>query len=308
MGDLARHGRHRLDIPIRHAKGRTVSQATPRVAAVTGGASGIGLGIVRRLVADGWKVVAGDINAVTLNEAFGDSDEENVVGVSCDVSVESHVARLVETAVERFGRLDCMVNNAGISGAFGPIHELDVAHWDFTFGVLARGVFLGTKHATRQFLAQGGGGSIVNMCSIAAWDGGTGPQAYSAAKAAVQNLTWSTAAELAEHRIRVNAVAPGSVITPMWMKGRDQSDVDRALQLQPLKEPTTSEHVAEAVAFLAAPEPAMITGTCVAVDGGISAAGTDLARRLGNNPGDLKISGLNMGTSGTKSVVNVLGD
>ncbi len=273
---------------------------------MTGGASGIGLGIVERLVADGWKVVAGDINPVTLEQAFASFDAGDVAGVGCDVSVEDDVARLVATAVERFGRLDCMVNNAGISGAFGPIHELDVAHWDFTFAILARGVFLGTKHATRQFLAQGGGGSIVNMCSIAAWDGGTGPQAYSAAKAAVQNLTWSTAAELAAHRIRVNAVAPGSVITPMWMKGRDQSHVDQALALQPVKEPTTSAHVAEAVAFLADPEPAMITGTCVAVDGGISAAGTDLARRLGNNPGALRISGLNMGTSGAKSVVNVL--
>jgi NAD(P)-dependent dehydrogenase (short-subunit alcohol dehydrogenase family) len=274
-----------------------------RVAVVTGGASGIGLGVVERLVADGWSVVAGDLNDASMASLVESHDPATLRAQRCDVSDEAQVAALVERAVEDFGRLDCFVNNAGITGAFGPIVDIEVEHWDFTFAVLVRGVFLGTKHAARQFLAQGGGGSIVNMCSIAAFDGGTGPQAYSAAKAAVLNLTLSTAAELAGHRIRVNAVAPGSVITPMWMKGRDQSHVDQALELQPVKEPTRAEHVADVVAFLADPAGLMTTGTCIAVDGGISAAGTDLARRLGNAPGDLTITGLNHGTSGAKSVV-----
>lgn len=281
------------------------TQAT-RVAVVTGGASGIGLGVVDALLDEGWSVVAGDLNGATLTSMKEGRDGDRLAGVRCDVTSEVEIEGLVAAAVERFGRLDCMVNNAGISGAFGPITDVSVEHWDFTFAVLVRGAFLGIKHAARQFIAQGGGGAVVNMGSIAAYDGGAGPQAYSAAKAAVHNLTLSAASELAAHRIRVNTVAPGSVITPMWMKGRDESHVEQALELQPVKEATTAAHVARAVAFLADPTDVMITGACVNVDGGITAAGTDLARRLGNAPGDLQIAGLNHGTTGQRSVVTAL--
>ncbi len=136
-----------------------------------------------------------------------------------DVSIEPDVEALVALAVESFGRLDVMFNNAGIGGAFGPITELEVDDWDATFAVNTRSVFLGIKYAARVMIAQGDGGSIINTASVAGLSGGGGPQAYSAAKAAVINLTQSAAVELAPHRIRVNAICPGAVYTDLLHRG-----------------------------------------------------------------------------------------
>jgi hypothetical protein len=135
--------------------------------------------------------------------------------VRTDVSIESEVEAAVAAVPERYGRLDCVVNNAGVGGAFGPITEIEVEDWDYTFAVITRGVFLGIKHAARVMQAMGTPGSIVNTGSIAGLGGGVGPQAYSAAKAAVLNLTRLAAVELAPFRIRVNAVNPGAIATPI---------------------------------------------------------------------------------------------
>src|SRR6266545_2947873 len=122
-----------------------------------------------------------------LDGAQGHADR--LAALRGDVSTELHVADLVGLAVERFEGLDCVFNNAGVGGAFGPIGETTADEWDFTFAVLVRGVFLGIKHASNRMKAQGRGGSIINTASVAGIGGGAGSHAYSAAKAAVANLT-----------------------------------------------------------------------------------------------------------------------
>ena len=182
------------------------------------------------------------------------------------------------TAVDRvsvaFGHIDCVVNNAGLGGAFGPVTELEAEDWDYTFGVLTRGVFLGIKHGARAMEAQGDGGSIVNMASLAGLSGGSGPQAYSAAKAAVINLSQTTAVELAASMIRVNTICPGLIRTPSWPLGRRPDQVEAVPgQIQPWPEPGRAEDVAGAIAFLVGPDSGFITGHTLVVDGGQTAAG-----------------------------------
>src|SRR3712207_1439393 len=157
--------------------------AAARAALVTGGASGIGRATVARLRAEGWKVVLADLNAENGERAATELGA-GVRFVRADVSEEADVAGAVRTCVAEFGRIDCVVNNAGVGGAFGELTNIAVADWDYTFAVLVRSVFLGIKHGARAMRAAGRGGSIVNTASVAAFSGGAGPQAYSAAKAA----------------------------------------------------------------------------------------------------------------------------
>ncbi|MCP4222519.1 MAG: SDR family NAD(P)-dependent oxidoreductase, partial [Actinomycetia bacterium] len=171
-------------------------QLEGRVAVITGAASGMGLATAERFVAEGAKVIIADFN-VEGGQAAADALGPAARFTLCDVSREDDVAAAAALAVDTFGRLDIMFNNAGIGGAFGPITEIEADDWDATFGVLVRGVFLGIKHAARIMIDQGEGGSIINTGSIAGLGGGAGPQAYSAAKAAVSNLSTTAATELA---------------------------------------------------------------------------------------------------------------
>src|SRR5574338_354864 len=174
-----------------------------KVALVTGGGSGIGRASALTFLREGARVAVGDVNEASLAEtvalARAQGAAERVASLRVDVSAERDVAALVALAVERFGGLDCVFNNAGVGGAFGPIGETTVEEWDFTFAVLVRGVFLGIKHGAARMKAQGRGGSIINTASIAGIGGCAGPHAYSAAKAAVANLSRSVSAELPEH-------------------------------------------------------------------------------------------------------------
>jgi NAD(P)-dependent dehydrogenase (short-subunit alcohol dehydrogenase family) len=210
------------------------------------------------------------------------------------VTDEDAVAALVAAAHERFGGLGCVVNNAGILGAYGALTELQVADWDATFAVLVRGVFLGTKHAARAFIAAGEGGTIVNLASVAGLSGGVGPQAYSAAKAAVINFTQSAAVELAEQRIRVNAVAPGPVLTPILGggPGRLERATEALRQAQPWPDVGLPEDVADAIAFLAGQRARFITGETLVVDGGQRAAGPLEAMRRIADPRGRGLSGM----------------
>ena len=155
-------------------------QLESKVAIVTGGASGMGLATVRRFLEEGASVVVGDLNSDNgrqlLEELSADGYGEKVRFTVTDVSVEDDVAAMTELALDAFGRLDIVFNNAGIGGAFGPITELEVDDWDTTFHVLVRSVFLGTKHAAKVLIEQGQGGSIINTASIAGMGGGAGPQ------------------------------------------------------------------------------------------------------------------------------------
>lgn len=262
---------------------------------------------VLRLCADGARVVAADLNAAGGDSLLAAAAEAGVEAsvrlVTVDVADERDVERAVGTAVEEFGGLDVMVNNAGVGGAFGPVTELESEDWDYTFGVLARGVFLGIKHASRVMIDQGRGGSIVNTASVAGLSGGAGPQAYSSAKAAVINLTRSVAIELAPHRLRVNAVCPGVILTPLLHQGREEEMRDRLDGVQPWPDHGRPEDVAAAIAFLAGDDARFVTGEALCVDGGLTAVGPDLGNRLGTRPGDTGLVGVNRGGTGEASLV-----
>ena len=241
------------------------------VAVVTGGGGGIGLAIAEAVIAAGGSVVIGDVNTDRGRDA-AERLGERVRFVRADVTEEADVEALVTAAVDRFGRLDAMFNNAGVGGAFGPITEQTVEAWDATFAINVRSVFLGTKHAARRMIAQGDGGAIVNIASIAGLSGGGGPQAYSAAKAAVIGLTKATAVELAEHRIRVNAVCPGAVYTELLHRGRpERTDTWRA-EIQPWPDRGQPEMIADVACWLAGPQSRFVTGEAVVADGGLMAA------------------------------------
>lgn len=240
---------------------------TERVAVVTGAASGIGLAIARRFVAEGGVVVAGDVQQDLLDRLVAEHDGF-VVGRRTDVTVESEVEALVGLAVERFGAVHAMFNVAGASrGAL--LTDLSEADWDFTVDLCLKGVFFGIKHAGRRMLAAGTHGAIVNIASLNSrvpmFFGG----AYAAAKAGVVSLGQTAALELGEHGIRVSTVSPGLTDTPLVSGFTGVPGVRDAFMRQiPLKRPATPEDIAAAALFLASDDASYITGSNLFVDGG----------------------------------------
>jgi NAD(P)-dependent dehydrogenase (short-subunit alcohol dehydrogenase family) len=231
------------------------------------------LAIAARLVAAGGSVVIGDLNAERGRAALESLDApDRARFVRVDVSSEPDVEMLVSVAVESFGRLDAMFNNAGIGGAFGPITEQTVEAWDTTFAVNVRSVFLGVKHAARVMIEQGSGGAIVNTASVAGLSGGGGPQAYSATKSAVISLTRTTAVELAQHHIRVNAVCPGAVYTDLLHRGKPDVTDEWRREIQPWPERGQPEMIADVAVWLTSDQSRFVTGEAVTADGGLMAA------------------------------------
>jgi NAD(P)-dependent dehydrogenase (short-subunit alcohol dehydrogenase family) len=259
---------------------------TDKVVIITGGASGIGRASVLRFVEQGAQVLIADINEpgaqqtrALARERFG-AGAERVLVQQCDVTSEADVVALVDRALRSFGRLDCMFNNAGIVGAVGPLTSTSVEAWDRTFAVLVRGVFLGIKHAA---LAMGEhGGTIINTASIAGLNAGAGPLAYSTCKAAVIGLTRSAAVELAPARIRVNALCPGLILTPMLERGQTTTLGDILCDAQPWPEAGLPEHIADVALFLASDDSRFVTGEAIVADGGITARGPGVFAQ--NNP------------------------
>ncbi len=248
-----------------------------RVAVITGGAAGIGAATVRMFIEEGANVVIGDMNADAgqqlVAELTEEGDGDRVRFQAVDVSEESQVIDLMNVAQSAFGGLDIVFNNAGIGGAIGPTLEVDVDHWDQTFAVMARGVFLGIKHGGRAMRDSGRGGSIINTASIAALSGTGGPLAYSATKAAVVNITMNAAVELAHLNIRVNAVCPGIIFTDLMHRGNDARAEQTIEKIQPMQTRGEPEHIASMVRFLASDESSFVTGTTQVVDGGYLANG-----------------------------------
>lgn len=275
-----------------------------KVAVVTGGASGMGRATVLRFLEEGAKVIVGDLNETNNKDLMdeltrtGCADRAECMRV--DVSSEDDVERMLRFAPERFGRLDVVFNNAGLGGAFGPITETSVEDWDFTFHVLVRGVFLGIKHAARILIEQGEGGSIINTASVAGLCGGNGPQAYSAAKSAVVNLSQSTAVELGEYRIRVNAICPGAILTPLFHQGDPETATEVGATLQPWPEVGRGEDIAGAALFLASEDAHFVTGHALSVDGGIMAAGPHLYGKVAGTDAAQTLVGVNRGSTGEK--------
>jgi len=243
-----------------------------KVAVVTGGASGMGQATVMRFLREGAKVVVADFNvqtgADTVEMAKTAGFADRVCFIRTDVANEADIEAMLDCALDQFGGLDIVFNNAGVGGAIGPLTETSVEDWDYTFDVLAKGVFLGMKHAARRFKAQGRGGVIINTASIAGLSGDGGPTVYSAAKAAVINLTKAAAVELAADRIRVNAICPGLIKTDfakMLWEGDKGDEVAKAYPLARLGE---VEDIAGAALYLAADTGSWMTGQIMVLDGG----------------------------------------
>lgn len=261
-----------------------------RVGVVTGGASGIGEGIVRRFVADGGCCVVADLQ-IERAEALADELGDAVAAIRTDVTVEADVARAVDVAVSEFGRLDCMFNNAGMLGAVGSIADHRLDDWNRTIAVLQTSVFLGTREAARVMIP-GGGGSIVNTASTAGVRGGLGPHAYTAAKFAVVGLTESTAVELSVHNIRVNAVAPGrtvSGLTAGLIAGDPDDQVTTARHMESrsvIGRAAFPDDIAAAAVFLASELAWYVNGACLVVDGAGESLG-DKARVYFGSPTSL---------------------
>jgi NAD(P)-dependent dehydrogenase (short-subunit alcohol dehydrogenase family) len=241
-----------------------------KVAVITGAASGIGEGTARIFVAEGANVVIADMQA-ERGEALA---KELGAARFCktDVTSEDAVEAAIDHAVKAFGRFDCMVNNAGFVGGVGGIAEFKTEHWHATLSVLLDGVFYGVKHAARALLKQGQGGSILSTSSIAGLRGGYGAHAYATCKAAIVGLTRSAASELAANQIRVNAVAPGGVISALTlglMGEVDMSKLDEMAALHsPMKLPMYPEEIGQAFAYLASDHARQVTGQVLVVDAG----------------------------------------
>lgn len=253
---------------------------TGKVAVVTGGAHGIGAGTARLLHAEGARVVIGDLQVEAGERLAAElaGGTEDVVFVRADVTVESDVARLVDTAVERFGRLDVMFNNAGIIGAVGPIDRTSLEDADLTVAVNLRGVLCGMKHAARVMKPQGSG-VIISTSSPAAVMGGVGAHVYSGVKAGIIGLSHSVAAELRRHGVRCNVVIPGAVVSQMTADlvagGADdlagaETALDRSSYMGRALQP---DDVARGVLYLASDDAAYVTGVVLPVDAGMTGAG-----------------------------------
>ncbi len=244
-----------------------------RVAAITGASSGIGRAAAERFVEEGAQVVLGDIQD-DAGRALAESLDGNAVFVRCDVTSEDDVAGLVDTAVAKFGRLDVMYNNAGIVGAVGPIDTTPADEWHASIDILLHGVFYGVKHAARVMKPRMAG-SIISMSSTAGVMGGLGPHAYATAKHAVVGLTKNAAAELCRFGIRVNCIAPASVLTPMvaFAHTGDHTNMDGAraelTANSPLiGRPGLATDVANAALWLASDESGYTSGHCLTTDAG----------------------------------------
>jgi len=265
-----------------------VNELAGRVAIVTGGASGIGAGIVEKFLAEGARVVIADVER-ERGQDFAAQLGSDAAFRLVDVSEPDQVGALVASTVEAFGALDVMVNNAGISSKMHrSFLDDDLADFQRVMSVNVLGVMAGTRDAARQ-MATTGGGSIINLSSIGGIQAGGGVMTYRASKAAVVQFTKSAAIELAYHDVRVNCIAPGSIPTPILgssVSDKTSEELERFEQRiraqmradRPLQREGTPEDVAEAALYLAGDRSRYVTGTVMRVDGG-TAAGKAIRRK-----------------------------
>ncbi len=252
-----------------------------KVAIITGGASGIGRASALVFLDQGAKVVIADLNTGTANETLALAAQKghsaSIRFLRTDASNEEDIEAVIALTLSDFGRLDCLFNNAGVGGAMGPITQTSVEDWDRTNALLLRSVFLGIKHGGNAMRQQGCGGSIINTSSTAGLNAGSGPAAYSAAKAGVINLTQSAAVELAHAHIRVNNIAPGGIYTPLIRGAKNEQEMHAFMKGRlPWPAVGLPDDIANAALFLASDESRFCTGTTLLIDGGLLAWGPGL--------------------------------
>ena len=275
---------------MRRLTHRVANELDGKVAIITGAASGIGRGLAERFVAEGAQVVIADVET-DRGEALAKSLGVNAVFRRTDVSDPEQVGALVSGAVERFGGLHVMVNNAGISSPLRRLLDDDLSDFHRVMGVNVLGVMAGTRDAARH-MAEHGGGSIINITSIGGIQAGGGVMIYRASKAAVIQFTKAAAIELAYHEIRVNAIAPGNIPTPILGKSGTGMDPEQLKQFEariretmredrPLKREGTPDDVAEAALYFATDRSCYVTGTVLPVDGGTVAGKPIRSRKQG---------------------------
>ena len=262
----------------------TVQKAAQKAALITGAARGIGLATAKQFLADGWRVALLDIDTETLNRTHAAlAEPDRTIAIICDVADAAGVTDAVATVAKNFGRLDALVNNAGIA-IFKPILDVTYEDWSRVLAVNLTGPFLCTQAAT-PLMRDSGGGAIVNITSISGLRASTLRTAYGTSKAGLAHLTQQQAVELASLGIRVNAVAPGPVDTAM-AKSVHTPEIRAAYHdAIPLNRYGLEQELAEAIFFLCSDRASYITGQTIAVDGGFEATGIGLPalRESGRN-------------------------
>jgi NAD(P)-dependent dehydrogenase (short-subunit alcohol dehydrogenase family) len=252
-----------------------MTSPSEKVALVTGAARGIGLATAKRFLADGWQVALLDINGETLRRAMEEIGKPaTTLALECDVSEPSAVAGAFALLVQRFGRLDALVNNAGIA-IFGPILQTSFADWSRVLAVNLSGPFL-CSQAAAPLMRDNGGGAIVNITSISGLRASTLRVAYGTSKAGVAHLTKQQAVEFASYGIRVNAVAPGPVDTAMAKAVHTPEIRADYHDHMPLNRYGLEEELANAIFFLCSDQASYITGQILCVDGGFDSTGIGL--------------------------------
>ena len=246
-----------------------------KVAVVTGAARGIGLAISKKFLEEGYRIAILDIDQKTLSQTMKhDFDTNNVLGLECDVSEPDQVDQSVNRVVEEFGRIDVLVNNAGIA-EFKPMLETTYEEWSRILAVNLNGPFICTQ-ACAPIMLKNEGGSIVNIASISGLRASTLRIAYGTSKAALMHLTKQQAAELGNKGVRVNAIAPGPVDTAMAKKVHTADIRSDYHDVIPLNRYGLEEEIADAVWFLCSDSASYINGQIIAADGGFDATGIGL--------------------------------
>ena len=249
-----------------------------KVAVITGAASGIGRGTVDLFVKEGARVIAADIQD-DKGARIEEEHKGHAVYVRCDVSQEADIALAIETATRKFGRLDCLFNNAGTGGARDAADGVTAEGFDSVMHLHVRAALFGMKYAVPAMKAQGGG-AIITTASVAGLQAGYGPILYSIAKGAIIHMTKVTAAQLAQHRIRVNCICPGLIATNIFAQGlgmpsqlaetRLDAIAQAASSSQPIQRGGRPRDIAEAALYLASDGSDWVTGQALTVDGGLT--------------------------------------
>lgn len=239
-----------------------------KVAVITGGASGIGLATAKKLLSEGANVVLVDWNEDVSRIA--ENLNERALGIRCDVSSDTDVKKCVADIIKKYGHINYLVANAGIGGGPNKAHEVSIDEWNKVIGVNQTGIFLMNKYVIKKML-ENGGGAIVNTSSMYGLVGTTMSFAYSASKGAINQMTRSLALTYARDNIRVNAIAPGYVDTPILAEvPKDMKDA-MANQL-PIGRLGKDTEIANLICYLLSDEASFITGAIVPIDGGFTAA------------------------------------